>query len=73
MVPGMMTIDEMLEQAATLLFFNGVWYARLRNFSSKFSQGATPREALASAIAGEKKQVEPKVKQIPDEPNSDLF
>jgi hypothetical protein len=55
----------MLEQAATLLFFNGVWYARLRNFSSKFAQGATPREALAAAIDGQKQQV--------NLPNADLF
>lgn len=73
MVPGMMTIDEMLEQAATLLFFNGMWHARLRNFSSKFAQGATPREALAAAIDGEKQQVKPTAEQTPAVPNSDLF
>lgn len=72
MVTGM-TTDEMLEQAATLLFFNGVWYARLRNFSSKFAQGATPREALAAAIDGEKQQVKPTAEQTPAVPNSDLF
>lgn len=64
-----LTTDEMLEQAATLLFFNGVWYARLRNFSSKFAQGATPREALAAAIDGQKQQAETTVNLA----NSDLF
>lgn len=68
MVTGL-TTDEMLEQAATLLFFNGVWYARLRKFSSKFAQGATPREALAAAIEGEKQQAETTVNLA----NADLF
>lgn len=64
-----LTTDEMLEQAATLLFFNGVWYARLRPFSSKFAQGATPREALAAAIDGQKPQAETTVNLA----NADLF
>lgn len=65
----MVTTDEMLEQAATLLFFNGVWHARLRGGASKFAQGATPREALVAVINGETQKVERK----PDVPNSDLF
>jgi predicted RNase H-like HicB family nuclease len=60
-----MTTDEMLERISTLLFFNGVWHARARDFSSKFAQGATPREALAAAIDGQKQQV--------NLPNADLF
>lgn len=64
MVPGM-TTDEMLERISTLLFFNGVWHARARDFSSPFAQGATPREALAAAIDGQKQQV--------NLPNADLF
>lgn len=33
----MVTTDEMLEQAATLLFFNGVWHARLRGGCQQLS------------------------------------
>lgn len=75
MVPSLST-DEMLERMSTLLFFNGVWYARTRNFSSKFAQGATPREALAAALETEKPAVAnpmPVVAPDADQPNDDLF
>jgi hypothetical protein len=60
-VPGM-TTDEMLERISTLLFFNGVWHARARDFSSPFAQGATPMEAMAAALGLSIEQ-----------PNDDLF
>lgn len=71
-----LSTDEMLERMSTLLFFNGVWYARTRNFASTFGQGATPREALAAALATEKPAVANPVPVIaPDanQPNDDLF
>lgn len=60
-VPELST-DEMLERMSTLLFFNGVWHARARDFSSQFAEGTTPREAMLAALGVSIEQ-----------PNDDLF